>query len=117
MGLDTTHNAWHGPYSSFAKWRIWLASKIGLDLDTMVGFGGDVEWSDTLKAHPLYPLLNHSDCDGELSPSECKLIAEGLGVIIRDHSDESDKHFIGWCLEFRGVAILAASENAAIEFH
>jgi hypothetical protein len=38
MGLDTTHNAWHGPYSSFNQWRHWLAEQIGIPLEIMEGF-------------------------------------------------------------------------------
>lgn len=38
MGLDTSHNAWHGPYSSFMSWRIWLAKQIGIPLELMEGF-------------------------------------------------------------------------------
>lgn len=38
MGLDTTHNAWHGPYSSFNRWRHWLAEQIGIPLELMDGF-------------------------------------------------------------------------------
>lgn len=39
MGLDTSHNAWHGPYSSFGHWRNWVAIQLGLPpLDLMEGF-------------------------------------------------------------------------------
>jgi len=45
MGLDTTHDAWSGAYSSFMKWRVWLAKKIGLDLHKMDGFYSDgISW-------------------------------------------------------------------------
>ncbi len=38
MGLDTSHNAWHGSYSSFHRWRTWLAEQIGIPLEIMEGF-------------------------------------------------------------------------------
>jgi hypothetical protein len=38
MGLDTSHNAFSGPYSMFMSWRIWLAEQIGIPLDLMEGF-------------------------------------------------------------------------------
>jgi hypothetical protein len=38
MGLDTTHNAWHGPYSMFNRYRHWLAEQIGIPLELMEGF-------------------------------------------------------------------------------
>jgi hypothetical protein len=79
MGLDTTHNAWHGGYGRFNAWRINLASKIGITLQEMEGFGGDGKWDETID---LYPLLYHSDCDGELTPDECKKTIKGLTDIL-----------------------------------
>jgi hypothetical protein len=38
MGLDTSHDAWHGPYSMFNRWRTWLASQLGIPLCLMEGF-------------------------------------------------------------------------------
>ena len=39
MGLDTSHNAWHGAYSAFMRWRRMLAQVAGLPpLDLMEGF-------------------------------------------------------------------------------
>lgn len=35
----------------------------------MDGFGGDVSF-DTI-SDPIKPLLDHSDCEGELTPEEC----------------------------------------------
>lgn len=37
MGLDTSHNAWHGSYSSFNNWRRTIANAIGIPLDLMRG--------------------------------------------------------------------------------
>jgi hypothetical protein len=39
MGLDTTHNCWHGAYSAFMRWRQEIAKAAGLPpLDLMEGF-------------------------------------------------------------------------------
>lgn len=39
MGLDTTHDCWHGAYSSFHRWRCKLAELAGLPpLGEMEGF-------------------------------------------------------------------------------
>lgn len=39
MGLDTTHDCWHGAYSSFMRWRRMLAKAAGLPpLGLMEGF-------------------------------------------------------------------------------
>ena len=34
MGLDTSHDCWHGPYSSFARWRNWIARSLDWDFET-----------------------------------------------------------------------------------
>ena len=120
MLLDTTHNAWHGPYSMFGNWRKWLANKCGFNLLDMVGFGGDTEWTPELMEHPLYPLLNHSDCDGELSVDECKSVRLGLDQKISEYNkskDETDYYMIERCIEFRDGCLLAIKQNKSIEFH
>lgn len=38
MGLDTSHNCWHGPYSAFMRWRTEIAKQIGIPLQMMEGF-------------------------------------------------------------------------------
>lgn len=38
MGLDTSNNAWHGPYSSFMAWRTELATHYNIPLELMEGF-------------------------------------------------------------------------------
>jgi len=36
----------------------------------------------------IEPLLNHSDCDGILSPEECKRVAPRLRELIKDWLDD-----------------------------
>lgn len=44
MGLDTSHNAWHGSYSSFMRWRKRIADVAGLPpLELMEGFYKPIE--------------------------------------------------------------------------
>jgi hypothetical protein len=69
----------HWSYSGFNSFRERLAAEIGLELGQMKGFGGDKEFDEK---QPLTPLLSHSDCDGELSPAQCGLVAFGLNEII-----------------------------------
>ena len=38
MGLDTTHDCWHGAYSAFMRWRRAVARAAGIPLDLMDGF-------------------------------------------------------------------------------
>lgn len=111
MGLDCSHNAWHGAYSAFMRWRTELARVAGLPpLELMEGFydgsaygslyfgqrlddeiytskrtrlqeGLPIQW-DCLKPNPLYELLYHSDCDGEIKPGRCGPIADALEQLI-----------------------------------
>lgn len=80
MGLDTTHDCWHGAYSAFHGWRKKLCEVAGYgDLDNREGFGGDTPWPDD---DPLIVLLNHSDCDGEIEAKDCAAIADRLESLI-----------------------------------
>jgi hypothetical protein len=38
MGLDLSHNCWHGAYSAFARWREKLAELVGIPLHLMEGY-------------------------------------------------------------------------------
>jgi len=58
-----------GSYSGFHAWRVTLAKLNGISLDTKLGFDGDIPWTTK---EPFYELLNHSDCDGELTQDDCK---------------------------------------------
>jgi hypothetical protein len=40
MGLDCSHDAWHGSYSAFARWREKIAELAGVPLGLMDGFLG-----------------------------------------------------------------------------
>ncbi len=107
MGLDTTHDCWHGPYSAFMRWRTWLADQVGIPLALMEGYcrwfeyrapdeySGDklydfqepkrcdaIPWS-ILGDDPLVALLSHSDCDDEIAAEKCGPLANRL-VAIRD---------------------------------
>ena len=97
MGLDTSHNCWHGSYSAFMRWRSKIAEVAGLPpLDLMEGFFDNrsflvvdsllkdrlpIKW-ECLKPSPLHTLLRHSDCDGKIPWRDCKGIAEALQVLL-----------------------------------
>lgn len=93
MGLDTTHDCWHGAYSAFGRWRTRIAACIGLTLSEMFGFGGDKPWPSPT-AEPLVYLLDHSDCDGEIEAKHCTAIADRLEALL-PHLDGFDVGHIG----------------------
>ena len=73
-------------YSGFNQFRRRLAAAIGIELDTMEGFGmgkGDIPWRGHM-SDPICRLLNHSDCDGYLSAKSCALIAPRLRELTKD---------------------------------
>ena len=62
MGLDTTHDCWHGPYSSFMRWREEVARAVGVPLWLMEGFYGggtarvpeaSMEWARPREGGPI----------------------------------------------------------------
>jgi hypothetical protein len=99
MGLDTTHDCWHGPYSAFSRWRealavaagyaVWLVCEdekphayrrpvVMLDwghLGTAAHLAGD--WEET-PGDPLLVLIVHSDCDGEIRPAQALPLADRI---------------------------------------
>lgn len=111
MGLDCSHDCWHGAYSAFMRWREKLAEVAGLpplmlmdgfykplncgDLPTL--YCGDralaneylsridkllpISW-DCLEDDVLHDLLYHSDCDGELDAEICAPLADRLEELL-----------------------------------
>lgn len=90
MGLDTSHDAFHGAYSAFNNFRRFLLKSIGGSFpphENKELKGGHWYWeeeseysSETHKG--LLEFFAHSDCDGEISPEMCKLVADELEEIL-----------------------------------
>ncbi len=117
MGLDTTHNCWHGSYGSFARFRDALARQIGINLDEYEGFGGEKEFITV--NHDIVPLLNHSDCDGDLDVEDCKKVVNGLNSILENFNEtlEFDPNFKDKIIQFRDGCLDAISNNEIVEFY
>ena len=96
MGLDTTHNAWHGSYMRFSKWRNEVAEIAGysivpfgryripqplLDWGKYTESNSMGEWAET-PADPLIVLLVHSDCDGLIMPQQALPLADALEALL-----------------------------------
>lgn len=106
MGLDTTHDAFHGAYSAFNRLRQAVCAATGGSFPPHWEYGpggelkkdergrtiyrtdiaadhfacGDAYASDS---HPgLYEFLAHSDCDGEISPEMCAKVADDLEALL-----------------------------------
>ena len=86
MGLDFSHCHAHWAYGGFNRFRTKLMNEIGFECD-------HENWPEGLrdlavKKDGLYPLLNHSDCDGELTPKELKQVIPRLKEIISKWPEE-----------------------------
>jgi len=112
MGLDFNYSNAGWSYSGFNNFRRKLAKEIGVDLDKMIGFGGKIEW-DTVK-DPIKYLLNHSDCDGHLTPLRCKRVAPRLIELVSkwDNIDYDKKT----ALELAEGMLECAMVNKNLEF-
>jgi hypothetical protein len=87
MGLDFAQSDAHWSYGGFHQFRIKLAKEIGIDLESMQGFGGDIPWINV--NDPIEPFLNHSDCDGQLTDNECTDVGPRLIDLVK-HWPEDD---------------------------
>ena len=124
MGLDTTHDCWHGAYSAFSRWRVEIARVAGMPpLEMMEGFIHDgqqgIKW-EILKPDVLHVLLNHSDCDGHISWRNTKKLADRLAELLPLLEGDGGGH-IGSYREKTQIFIdglLAAHEaHERVEFH
>jgi len=97
MGLDFAykrieipHESPHWSYSGFDRFRKRLAAEIGIDLDKMEGFDRSdidgISWDTVDDA--IAPLLNHSDCEGELPPEVCDGIYPRLIELVQKWPDD-----------------------------
>lgn len=134
MGLDTTHDCWHGPYSQFMRWRQWLnhfimedraktgdeaAQKIahmGATADAIEKAWADGHYDD--QTVPINVLMGHSDCDGEIAAEVCGPLADALEKLLdqmpeRGIYDEKRPATLRFINGLRRAA--AAGEN--VEFH
>lgn len=118
MGLDTTHNAWHGPYSSFNDFRrAVLKAYNGTDLFDYAGY------ESRNKLSPHVPLLDidddgilllcdHSDCDGHIRWVDCKLVADSLSRVL----PKLDQFYKDKCQQFIDGCLLAYNSKENLEF-
>jgi hypothetical protein len=98
MGLDCSHNAWHGAYSAFHHWRHKLAEVAGIPLDLMAGFYRPpypvaMDWARPREGGPLCgdpcgPFLHRwiEEISAPL-PLSWDLFEGDALVILLDHSD------------------------------
>lgn len=136
MGLDTSHDCWHGSYSGFGEWRTAIARAAGRPVGpTRYGEGYIVEpdqpedrfygWWGWFKVpdDPLDVLLVHSDCEGFIFWWQTEPLADRLEAL--DLSDafvgkERGYYPDGWVAERRDQFVkglrYAAERRENVEF-
>jgi hypothetical protein len=87
MGVSFLNTEVSWSYSGFMSFRIRLARGIGIDLLSMLGFGGKNEWPPRC-SDPIIAFLDHSDCDGSMTVEECRLCAPRLREMVAEWSDD-----------------------------
>lgn len=115
MGLDCSHDAFHGAYSAFNSFRQAVAHAIGGSYPThwlRNADGSPVQpfvvdqskeegrwyWGEgySQKTHPgLYEFFCHSDCDGEITPDMCKAVADELEPLLDKMPEQASGHIAG----------------------
>ncbi len=81
MGLDFSHCDAHWSYSGFNRFRNNLVVALGYttSLDEMYENGS---YADKLKHESIFPLIDHSDCEGYLTVKEMSRVVNQLKYIL-----------------------------------
>lgn len=125
MTLSCSHGAFLGSYSSFSRFRQSICRAIGIDENNWaINEGWSLPPGYSPESHPgLWELLNHPDCEGEISPKLCRAIAEELTdfVLLKlvksmDGEDLFDGGYASVCLKFIRGCQLAANRNEYMTF-
>ena len=87
MGIDFSHCEAHWAYSGFARIRQRLAEQVGLPDYSEIENTADPRFEKII-GDAILPLLAHSDCDGKLTPKECRLVAPRLREMVASWPDD-----------------------------
>jgi len=136
MGLDTTPEAWSGPYSAFNRWRNQVAEVAGYklvemdigwtkamipfisdeDFDRYVGDVVNGDWDGVIPSDPLHYLILHSDCEGILTQGACAALGDRLLEILPNFPEEN-----GWGIaktqKFADGCYECVKQNVDMQFH
>lgn len=146
MGLDTTHDAFHGAYSAFNSLRQEVAAAIGGSYPPHWLRSFDGTLARDKEGYPItdlsldreriylpdglaesspgmYEFLMHSDCDGEIVPEMCAQVADALDAVLPDMPEGGAGHLAarGGYREVLRKFIAgcrdAAAKGEPLEFH
>lgn len=143
MGLDTSHDCWHGAYSAFNRWRDKLAEVAGytfsedkhgrilVQLDwgsiedsigrDLLGHWARIPVRPDGTPDPLIILMAHSDCEGELQHEFADALADRLEELIPRLGDEDGGGHVGHYADATRTFInglrAAAKAGENVDFH
>ena len=143
MGLDTSHDCWHGAYSAFLRWRHTLAEAAGYKIREPTPEERDAgiysksvdlhwemfedknylgEWDTVPGDDPLLFLIVHSDCDGVIHPAQGIHIARRLEQLLPLLDDAEAighirPHMRAKTQQFIDGLKAAAAAGEDVEFH
>lgn len=121
MGLDTTHDCWHGSYGGFKDFRDEVAAAARQVKDYVPRYNNRPLrafygwWDDD---HPFDHILDvffvHSDCEGYIFPQHAGPLADALEELVESvPSDEADDR---WSWQNRLRQFIAGLRSAADEW-
>lgn len=144
MGLDTTHDCWHGAYSAFSRWRETIAEAAGYSINKVTFDDGwttplvMLDWAQVGPAQnngdwdripcrldgtpdPLLILLTHYDCEGHILTEHCGPIADRLEELLPELEGKDGFGHIGLYTEKTEQFItglrLASKRGEKVTFH
>lgn len=123
MGLYCSHNAFHKSYGTFNRLRQVVAKAAGGSFPPHKDRALDDNlwyWDDSFskETHPgLFIFLQHSDCDGKISPNDCIKVANDLKALCPE-IERYDIHdnYIPLIEKFVAGCCLAAKNNESLTF-
>lgn len=139
MGLAISHNAFCGAYSAFNRFRKVIAAATGGSFppheSSADWCGSSIDEGDWLRwyfgpgfdrsTHPgLFEFFAHSDCDGEISPHFCRLLASEMESLLPsiDSQGPGEGHILsnggygGVARKFIAGCRAAAEEGEPLKF-
>ncbi len=123
MGLDTTHDAFHGPYSAFNRFRKDIAKVWGgsypphndPNLDDKYVYFPD--FMDENSGMAIF--MRHSDCDGEINAEDCLKVADELEELLpklERYKDDNPFNSHSRAVQFIKGCRLAHKRKEILEF-
>lgn len=137
MGLDTSHDCWHGPYGAFLRFRNELAVAAGYEVKLEEVNGSyarpvvQIDWLAIERANPgcyagewnepqddpLIYLIAHSDCDGVIHPAQGLALAARIEELLPKLSAAGPFSPRGLAERFAAGLRKAAEAGEDVDFH